>query len=99
MAASRTMRAISSAITIVLALFFSYYRRYAYGNYYACASDYQKYFKNAHFRPPLFIVSYFHTNKPFFFSASFLFLITITTTTTAIAAAQMNEVHHHEPIV
>lgn len=87
------MRAIAAAIAIVFALFLSYYRSRAYGNNHAGAGYYKKNFKNAHFSHAPY------ASNPFCFSASFLFLITMTVATTAIAAAQMNEVHHHEPIV
>lgn len=92
------MRAIAAAIAIVFALFLSYYRNRAYGNNNPRAGYYKKNFKNAHFLRSFKSV-YAYASNPFCFAASFLFLITITAATTAIAAAQMNEVHHHEPIV
>ena len=92
------MRAVAAAIAIVFSLFLSYYRNHAYGNNHSRAGNYKKNFKRSHIfiLPDYFLI---YASDPFCFSASLLFLITMTTVTAAIAAAQMNAVHHHEPIV
>lgn len=93
------MRAVASAIAIVLALFFSHYRGDTYSRNDTNANYYKNYFKRSHILLLSAASYYYYASVLLSFSASLLFLITITTVTAAIIAAQMNAVHHQEPIV
>lgn len=84
--ATVTMRTIGATIARTFALLLFNYRT----NYYAY--DYQSANDNE------YNLTYSHT---YLLNADedFLFFNTITATTAAITAAQINAVHHHEPIV
>lgn len=98
------MRAVASAIAIVLALFFSHYRGDTYSRDDTNANYYKNYFKRSHIFTPLSrnnlrLITCNYASVLFSFAARFLFLMTMITVTAAITAAQMNAVHHAEPIV